>query len=47
MTQIDSRYGDVPEDHIVGKAWFPLLYSINMSPVFNKIRWNRFLKRIE
>ncbi len=39
----DSRFwGFVPEDHIVGKAWF-VLFSVNKhNSGFSKIRWNRF-----
>jgi signal peptidase I len=45
---LDSRYwGFVPEDHIVGKAFFIWL-SLDRSKSFvNKIRWNRFFKLIE
>ncbi|MFN4234617.1 MAG: signal peptidase I [Bacteroidia bacterium] len=41
----DSRFwGFVPEDHIVGKAWF-VLFSINKNKSgLKKIRWNRFFK---
>jgi signal peptidase I len=41
----DSRFwGFVPEDHIVGKAWF-ILFSVNKNKSgFSKIRWNRFFK---
>lgn len=44
----DSRFwGFVPEDHIVGKAWF-VLFSVNKNKSgLNKIRWNRFFKSIE
>jgi signal peptidase I len=44
----DSRFwGFVPEDHIVGKAWFIWL-SINYKAddIFHKIRWNRILTNI-
>lgn len=39
----DSRFwGFVPEDHIVGKAWF-VLFSVNKNKNgLSKIRWNRF-----
>jgi len=42
----DSRFwGFVPEDHIVGKAWFVWFsWDKNASGIFNKIRWNRFFK---
>ena len=44
----DSRFwGFVPEDHIVGKAWFIWL-SINYKAddFIHKIRWNRILTNI-
>jgi len=42
---LDSRYwGFVPEDHIVGKAWF-VWYSYGDSPVAD-IRWRRMLRGI-
>jgi signal peptidase I len=45
---LDSRYwGFVPEDHIVGKAWFLWLSLDKFESMFNKIRWSRFLKGIE
>ncbi len=45
---LDSRYwGFVPEDHIVGKAWFLWLSLDKYESMFSKIRWNRFLKGIE
>ena len=45
---LDSRYwGFVPEDHIVGKAWFLWLSLDKHESMFSKIRWNRFLKGIE
>lgn len=45
---LDSRYwGFVPEDHIVGKAFFIWLSLDNNSSFFNKIRWSRFFKMIE
>jgi len=42
----DSRFwGFVPEDHIVGKAWFVWFsWDKNAKGFFNKIRWNRFMK---
>jgi signal peptidase I len=44
---LDSRYwGFVPEDHIVGKAWFLWLSLDKHKSMFNKIRWNRFFKPI-
>ncbi len=44
---LDSRYwGFVPEDHIVGKAWFLWLSLDKHKSMFSKIRWNRFLKPI-
>lgn len=45
---LDSRYwGFVPEDHIVGKAFFIWLSLDRNAGFFNKIRWNRFFKLIE
>jgi signal peptidase I len=44
----DSRFwGFVPEDHIVGKAWFIWL-SLNYKAedIFHKVRWNRILTNI-
>jgi signal peptidase I len=44
---LDSRYwGFVPEDHIVGKAWFLWLSLDKHESMFNKIRWSRFLNPI-
>lgn len=44
---LDSRYwGFVPEDHIVGKAWFLWLSLDKFESLFSKIRWNRFFKSI-
>lgn len=44
---LDSRFwGFVPEDHIVGKAWFLWLSLDKYESMFNKIRWSRFLKGI-
>ena len=45
---LDSRYwGFVPEDHIVGKAFFIWLSIDKNASFVNKIRWNRFFKLIE
>jgi signal peptidase I len=45
---LDSRYwGFVPEDHIVGKAFFIWLSLDPNERFFNKIRWSRFFKLIE
>ncbi|HEX5168740.1 MAG TPA: signal peptidase I [Cyclobacteriaceae bacterium] len=45
---LDSRYwGFVPEDHVVGKAFFIWLSLDNNSGLFNKIRWTRFFKLIK
>lgn len=45
---LDSRYwGFVPEDHIVGKAFFIWLSIDRNADFFNKIRWRRFFKLIE
>ncbi|MFC3417331.1 signal peptidase I [Algoriphagus hitonicola] len=45
---LDSRYwGFVPEDHVVGKAWFLWLSLDQYESMFNKIRWSRFFKGIE
>ena len=45
---LDSRYwGFVPEDHIVGKAFFIWLSLNKEGSFFSKIRWNRFFKLIE
>ncbi len=44
---LDSRYwGFVPEDHIVGKAFFIWLSINRDGSWFHKIRWNRFFKMI-
>ncbi|WP_194777789.1 signal peptidase I [Pararhodonellum marinum] len=44
---LDSRYwGFVPEDHVVGKAWFLWLSLDKHKNMFNKIRWNRFFNPI-
>lgn len=38
----DSRYwGFVPEDHIVGKAWFIWMSMNNKGSLLDKIRWSR------
>lgn len=45
---LDSRYwGFVPEDHIVGKAFFIWLSIDKNADFLHKIRWNRFFKLIE
>lgn len=46
---IDSRYwGFVPEDHIVGKAWFTWLsLNPNKGLFRGKIRWNRMFRGIK
>ena len=45
---LDSRYwGFVPEDHIVGKAFFIWLSIDKHADFIHKIRWNRFFKLIE
>jgi signal peptidase I len=44
----DSRFwGFVPEDHIVGKAFFIWLSLDKYAGFFNKIRWSRFFDLIE
>lgn len=44
---LDSRYwGFVPEDHIVGKAFFIWLSIDKYAGFLNKIRWNRFFMLI-
>lgn len=44
---LDSRYwGFVPEDHIVGKAFFIWLSLDKHAGLANKIRWRRFFKMI-
>lgn len=43
----DSRYwGFVPEDHIVGKAWFIWMSYGSTGNLFQRIRWNRFFTSI-
>ncbi len=43
----DSRYwGFVPEDHVVGKAWFLWLSLDKHKSMFSKIRWKRFFNGI-
>jgi signal peptidase I len=44
----DSRYwGFVPEDHVVGKAWFIWMsYAKDAQGFFNKIRWSRLFTSI-
>ncbi|HEY9005202.1 signal peptidase I [Ohtaekwangia sp.] len=45
---LDSRYwGFVPEDHIVGKAFFIWLSIDKNASFVHKIRWNRFFKLIK
>lgn len=49
---LDSRFwGFIPEDHIVGKAffiWLSLDHTKSLFELFNgKVRWNRFFKMIE
>lgn len=48
---LDSRYwGFVPEDHIVGKAffiWLSLDANENMFNIFEKVRWTRFFNLIK
>jgi signal peptidase I len=45
---LDSRYwGFVPEDHIVGKAFFIWLSLDRDAGFLNKIRWSRFFKLID
>jgi signal peptidase I len=45
---LDSRYwGFVPEDHVVGKAFFIWLSLDSNADFINKIRWSRFFKLIE
>jgi signal peptidase I len=44
---LDSRYwGFVPEDHIVGKAFFVWLSIDKYASLINKIRWSRFFMLI-
>ncbi len=44
---LDSRYwGFVPEDHVVGKAFFIWLSIDQNGSFLNKIRWSRFFKLI-
>jgi len=45
---LDSRYwGFVPEDHIVGKAFFIWLSIDKNGGFFDRIRWSRFFKLIK
>jgi signal peptidase I len=45
---LDSRFwGFVPEDHIVGKAFFIWLSIDKYAGFFDKIRWRRFFDLIE
>ncbi|QQL51012.1 signal peptidase I [Mucilaginibacter ginkgonis] len=44
----DSRYwGFVPEENVVGKAMFTWMSIDSSATFFNKIRWNRVLRKIE
>ena len=45
---LDSRsWGFVPENHIVGKAWFVWMsWDKYADGFFNKIRWNRLFKGV-
>lgn len=44
----DSRYwGFVPEDHIIGKAYFVLFSLDNREKGFKKIRWERMFRKIK
>ena len=44
---LDSRYwGFVPEDHIVGKAFFIWLSLDKYGDLIHKIRWTRFFNLI-
>ncbi len=43
----DSRYwGFVPEDHVVGKAWFIWLSLDYNADIFHKVRWSRLFTNI-
>ncbi|HCR54473.1 MAG TPA: signal peptidase I, partial [Cytophagales bacterium] len=45
---LDSRFwGFVPEDHIVGKAFFIWLSLDKYGSFFDRIRWRRFFKMID
>jgi len=45
---LDSRFwGFVPEDHLVGKAFFIWLSIDKYAGFFHKVRWNRFFDLIE
>lgn len=45
---LDSRYwGFVPEDHIVGKAWFVWMSWNEEASGFKKIRWDRLFHSIQ
>lgn len=44
---LDSRYwGFVPEDHIVGKAWFIWMSLKSEATGFDKVRWDRIFQSI-
>jgi signal peptidase I len=44
---LDSRFwGFVPEDHVVGKAFFIWLSIDRNADLLHKIRWSRFFKLI-
>ncbi|NDC40156.1 MAG: signal peptidase I, partial [Chitinophagia bacterium] len=43
---LDSRYwGFVPEDHVVGKAWF-VWFSYHKEGMGKGIRWNRIFRGV-
>jgi signal peptidase I len=45
MSSQDSRYwGLLPEEFIVGKAW--LIWK-SIDPLTDRMRWERFLKKVE
>jgi len=44
----DSRYwGFLPEDHVIGKAWFIWLSLDPNKKGFKKIRWERMFRKVE